>query len=451
MKILHYSLGFPPYRTGGMTKFCVDLMRQQERDGHQVALMWPGKIGFVRKEVSIKNRGIAYLDGRSSNIYSFEVINPLPISYDEGISDFQTLTKDAGRAAYSKLLEIYKPKIIHIHTLMGLHKSFLMIIKEKGIRLVFSAHDFFPICPKVTMFRHGAICTCIQSCEKCGVCNTTALGMKKMKLLQSPIYRQLKDSIIVKKLRKQHRDSYLSESTSDNTDIPVGTKKDFKRLRSYYGSLLELMNMIHYNSSITKVVYESIFNLPKNCVIPITHADVTDNRKIKDFSNNCLKIRYLGSYSMGKGFFLLKEALDKLWSEKQDFCLDIHFTPLEMAPYIKIHDRYTYNELESIFDNTDVLVVPSLWYETFGYTTLEALSFGVPVVMSNTVGAKDILTNGAGIVVERITSEKLYMVLRSLSKDKLKEMNQAIVDNQNIMTLEEMSRIIEENCYMRIE
>jgi hypothetical protein len=25
MKILHYSLGFPPYRTGGLTKYAVDL------------------------------------------------------------------------------------------------------------------------------------------------------------------------------------------------------------------------------------------------------------------------------------------------------------------------------------------------------------------------------------------------------------------------------------------
>ena len=39
----------------------------------------------------------------------------------------------------------------------------------------------------------------------------------------------------------------------------------------------------------------------------------------------------------------------------------------------------------------DMLIVPSLCYETFGLVVLEALSFGVPVMVSATVGAKDIV------------------------------------------------------------
>lgn len=39
MRMLHYSLGFPPYRIGGKTKFCMDLMHQQMNMGHEVALM----------------------------------------------------------------------------------------------------------------------------------------------------------------------------------------------------------------------------------------------------------------------------------------------------------------------------------------------------------------------------------------------------------------------------
>ena len=49
MRILHYSLGFPPYRTGGLTKFTMDLMRQQVKDGHIVTLLWPGEMHFIGK------------------------------------------------------------------------------------------------------------------------------------------------------------------------------------------------------------------------------------------------------------------------------------------------------------------------------------------------------------------------------------------------------------------
>ena len=152
----------------------------------------------------------------------------------------------------------------------------------------------------------------------------------------------------MKKLRKQHRDECLSDSIVNDIAVPVGTADDYKKLRNYYYSLLELMDMIHYNSSVTKKVYESVFNLPNSCVIGITHSDIKDNRKKKDYSTGKLRIRYLGPTGAGKGFFLLKTALDDLWSTQQNFCLDVHFTPIEMSPYIKVHDRYSYAELEKI-------------------------------------------------------------------------------------------------------
>ena len=52
MRILHYSLGFPPYRTGGLTKFCLDLMIEQKNEGDEVALLWPGQMGFIDKIIS---------------------------------------------------------------------------------------------------------------------------------------------------------------------------------------------------------------------------------------------------------------------------------------------------------------------------------------------------------------------------------------------------------------
>lgn len=144
---------------------------------------------------------------------------------------------------------------------------------------------------------------------------------------------------------------------------------------------------------------------------------------------------------------MLKAALDKLWEEKQDFCLDVHFTPAKVPPYIRTHAPYTYDELERIFQDTDILAAPSIWNETFGYTVLEALSYGVPVIISGTVGAKDILVQGAGIVVEDITSEKLYQVFRELTAEKLRQMNEVIVEKQNIMTMEEMAGLIIDKCY----
>lgn len=144
---------------------------------------------------------------------------------------------------------------------------------------------------------------------------------------------------------------------------------------------------------------------------------------------------------------MLKAALDKLWEERQDFQLDVHFVPQEMSPYIKVHNRYGYSELQEIFAKTDVLVAPSIWYETFGYTVLEALSFGVPVIMSGTVGAKYILIDGAGIVIEDISADKLCEEIKKLTPACLQEMNRIIVKKQNIMAIQDMAKEIEQKCY----
>ena len=255
------------------------------------------------------------------------------------------------------------------------------------------------------------------------------------------------ETFIVKKLRKKHRDGYLSEATADDSAVPVGSAEDYKKLRNYYYSLLKLMDIIHYNSSVTKSVYEAVFDLPKNCIVTITHADITDNRRIKKFSDDQLHIRYLGPQSGAKGYFLLKEALDQLWEKKQNFCLDVHFQPIEMAPYMEVHPRYAYEELTKIFEQTDVLVTPSIWFETFGFTVLEALSYGVPVVISGTVGAKDILVDGAGIVVDNLTPDRLCDTLINLTTADLKKMNEIIVQKQPIMQIEAMSKQIETDCY----
>lgn len=446
MKILHYALGFPPYRSGGLTKFCVDLMVQQAKEGKEVAMLWPGQMGFIKKKTKVKDRGDVVL--KHQKVKSYEIINPLPVSFDEGINDFIAFTTDGDKKIYSEFLKNYKPNVIHVHTLMGLHKVFLEAAKEQEIRLVFTTHDFFPICPKVTMFRKGTICEHIKDCSECNVCNVTALGLNKIRILQSPIYRFMKDSFIVKKLRKQHRDNYLSENNVDDDVVPVGTSENYKRLREYYGSMLELMDIIHYNSSVTKNVYESVYGKLNNAVIGITHSDIKDNRHLKNFSNDKFRIRYLGPQSGAKGFFILKKAMDELWKEQQNFCLDVHFEPIERSEYMKVHGRYVYEDLKDIFDETDVLVAPSIWYETFGFTVLEAVSYGVPIVISGNVGAKDILANGAGIVIDKFDSEKIKSIFKNLTIKQLQNMNRVIIGKQVIMQIDDMSKQIEKICYI---
>ena len=448
MSILHYSLGFPPYRTGGMTKFCMDLMLQQAREGHSVSLLWPGEIFPGCSRTYIRTHS------RRQGIESYEVLNPTPVPYDEGITDTDLFIREGSEKTYCSFLQRLSPDIIHIHTLMGLHKSLLVAAKKQGIRLVFSAHDFFPICPKVTMFRNGGVCRTVTNCKQCAECNLTALSTKKVILLQSRVYEFLKDTPLVKQMRKQHRDAYLSEAVVKSSVFSelTRTAEDYQNLRGFYQGLLEMMDVIHYNSSVTMNVYEAFLRLDgiKKVQIPITHADINDFRYEKVFENE-LRISFLGSASAAKGYFLLKKALDMLWQDpangRRDFCLNVFFQPEDIPAYMKTHDRYHYNQLGEILKKTDILVAPSILYETFGYTVLEAMSYGVPVIVSDHVGAKDIIPDGGGIVLTDITPEKLAEAIRTLDSRKLCDMNAVIRKQVRISTIAFMSSEIAEQCY----
>ena len=444
MRILHYSLGFPPYRSGGLTKFCLDLMIEQKNEGDEVALLWPGQMGFIDKRIKIKKRS-EYLASKQK-IMSFELINPLPISFDEGIRNFDKFTLKGNKDAFFDFLISFQPDVIHLHTLMGIHKEFLEVAKSLNIKLVFTAHDFFPICPKVTLFRNGKICDSAGNCKKCASCNSTALSINKIQILQSPIYRILKDSILVKKMRKAHRDNYLSDSNNIEI-VECGSYIEYVDLRDYYYTMLLMMDIIHFNSTITKKNYEKYFDLPNSAIIPVSHSSIKNNCKIKNYNHDKLKIRYLGPASKAKGFYLLKECLDDIWKERQNFVLDIHFDPIEKSEYMNIHERYNYDELNNIFDETDVLLVPSILYETFGFTALEGLSFGVPVIVSDTVGAQDILMDKFGIIVNNITKENLKKVFENLSFEDLKNMNQSIVNLFKVISIEDVSILIKKMCY----
>lgn len=53
-----------------------------------------------------------------------------------------------------------------------------------------------------------------------------------------------------------------------------------------------------------------------------------------------------------------------------------------------------------VFEDIDILAVPSQCPETFGLVVLEAFSYGVPVLVSKNVGAKDILQDHSGCGIQ---------------------------------------------------
>ena len=112
------------------------------------------------------------------------------------------------------------------------------------------------------------------------------------------------------------------------------------------------------------------------------------------------------------------------------------------------HKPYKYQELPDVMNQFDVLVTPSEWEETFGFTVLEGLSYGISVIVSNKVGAKDLIVEGKnGFVVEGNVQPLKNRILWLIENPQIvKEMNTYIVNEFPVKTMIEHSREIE-NLY----
>ena len=430
MRILHYFLGFPPYRSGGLTKFATDLMCSQIDLGHQVFALWPGTMNFFHSNISLKK------NKPYCNIENYEIINPLPVPLDEGIRDFNSYTKSCDKNVFKSFFQNHKIDVIHVHTLMGLYQEFVFVAKELGIPLIFTTHDYFGICPKVTLFRQNKPCF-DPKCVNCFDCNKNALSIKKIKIIQSSLYRKLKDFKIVAIFRKRHRNSFFQECLNISSE----EKKNkiyaiqYRELRAFYIEMLKQFDFIHFNSSVTEFIYQRYFTPKCSKVISITHRNIKDNRKcsLNKKESNIIRFTYLASLNSEKGFYLIKDVLDDLWNNgNKSFSLKLFHHIKDAPEYIQEHPKaFNYSELENIFSETDILLAPSLWYETFGYTVLEALSYGVPVIVSDNVGAKDIVEN-CGLIVRAGDRESLKNAILSLNACKIEELKQNIFSSKKI-------------------
>ena len=137
MRILHYTLGFPPYRSGGLTRYAKDLMIAQNSIGHEVTTFYPSSSNILKKKCSVR------FEINKDGIDIYEMLNPLPVPLYYGIKSPKEMIDESNlnEKSFMAMLEKVNPEVLHIHTLMGLPKRYLEIAHDKGIRIIYTSHD----------------------------------------------------------------------------------------------------------------------------------------------------------------------------------------------------------------------------------------------------------------------------------------------------------------------
>lgn len=382
MKILHYALGFPPERTGGLVKYSLDLMNEQISQGHEVVMVFPGRVNFLKREPYFKF-------GKRQNIPYAELVNSLPLPLIGNIKSPQDFMKPTDSKIFINLLESEKPDVIHIHTLMGLYGEFLEEAKKHNIKTVFTTHDYFGISPHPKMYLAGHD---FVDDKKYDIWNNIRpYGSKtiKLRINQLSIYPALRT--LLKKLKKPSAlVDDLPEQVGWSTEIDSG----FQELKKYYLSMLKCVDIVHFNSSVSKKVYEQL--LPhmtwKTVTLSISSNNIKKFGEISLFAKPIESIAYIGPYNKEKGFFeFLKFAAEFISKDSNNkaFIMGDNGT----IQFSGINNLGTYNK-QSLINNLkliDLVILPSKWHETFGLIALEALSTGTKVAVLKEMGVSDVV------------------------------------------------------------
>ena len=97
-----------------------------------------------------------------------------------------------------------------------------------------------------------------------------------------------------------------------------------------------------------------------------------------------------------------------------------------------------YKEIADYLKLSTLVVVPSICYESFSLSTLEAIASGIPVVVSDAGGILEVIDKQSGIVVKRgdnFVTELSYVIENLISNQSmLRGMSVAATERSKLFT-----------------
>lgn len=420
MAILHYTIGLPPTRNGGSIQYAYDLAKEQSNT-EKVMVLICGDTLFHRGKTKIK-----YIEERDG-VQIFALNNPLTPTLIYGVSDPENQHReiDIDYENIRNFIVSNQINVMHLHTLMGIHSRVVEFIKSLGVKIVYTSHDFHGICLHYNLIDpHGNLCDRIDV-EKCAQCNLHEPSDRFLRIANSSLYHSLKGTGIFNILKKPKVKIQKSANTHRIQDRINDNKiKEYSKLIEYYKDYFNLIDKFHFNSSQTKIVFKKFLPAIEGKVIPVITSGIKDRRKPLSLSKE-IKFGFIGSLNEYKGFPVLKKILTELYAEGHtNFKLMVYSgnnSGVDLkCPNIIYKPPYDYTQISEILNGLDSVIIPSKWYETFSLVALESLAHGRPVIISDHVGAKDI--------VEQFAPDMIFSTPKML-KSKLKD----ILENPQIL------------------
>ena len=263
------------------------------------------------------------------------------------------------RKAAKRLLNHSHVDLAHLHIYYGkLTSSILAPLRQKGIPIVQTLHEYKIVCPVYTLVSNGKIC---ESCRGTRYwhavlkrCNRGSMARSTLSAIESCVSRAL-------------------------------------------GSASKVDHFIAVSDFVRKKVIG--LGLPPERVTTV--HNFMDVSGIEPTSRPGSYFLYFGRVEAIKGVFTLLEAISPL--KTVDLLIVGNGSAVSKLrtlieerglSHVKLLGFKQGSELHNLISGSICTITPSEWYETFGLTLLESFAHGRPVIASRIGGMEEIVSDG---------------------------------------------------------
>ncbi|UCC77442.1 MAG: glycosyltransferase family 4 protein [Anaerolineales bacterium] len=348
MRIAFVVHKFPPESVGGVETYSWSLARVLAQAGHEAHVFYP-----------VAGTSISASRADQDGIYRWRVPVPEARAREGPVRQFwHTFRDTAIEAAFHEFLAQVQPDIVHFQHVQGV--SAHLISLASGFPLLVTLHDYWFFCANSQLVRpDGQVCAGPKWGWNCVDCLTVRADLRWLRALRPLVAWPLAG-----------RNLYLRQALES---VPlILTPSEFVR-QQYVGQ-----------------------GFPAERIVTLELG--LDVERLSDTSGNGMPVPlarphfgFLGTLAPHKGVHVLVEAFNRL---PEGAALTIYgsetvsphyVAQLKVAathPNIRFAGALDYANVGTALRQLDCLVVPSIWFETYGLVVQEAYGVGVPVVAS---------------------------------------------------------------------
>lgn len=409
MKVLFTAHQFFPESRAGVEIVTLGLARELKSRGHNPHV-------FAAKR-SLPGSGIR--PGEVED-YEFEGIPVRRVGRpEEGISRSYRLNyqnEALARRAREYASEI-EPDLVHAMHLQGLSASVPPVFEELGLPVVFTAADFWTVCPVVDLRRHdGVMCEGpeVSHCVRCIASRNPDPRVRRAASVPG----------VVPKFA-----GLLSRTPLTRFSGALRQVKDVRERPEYIREKMRSVDHVLAYTRLTRDLLQANgVGVEKTSVSPygIDISGVSGARE-KRLPSSTLRIGFVGTLAPHKGCDVLLRAF-RMLPKDLDARLVIHGSAKDYESYarelralvdgdrrIEFRGTFSRDEMGDVFAEIDVLVVPSRWYENAPGAIFESFAAGAPVVATDLGGMSEFVRpEENGLLFGLDDSEDLARQLRRL-------------------------------------